>query len=535
MPYILRRILDVRAILEELPAQSLKDSPLLHEAYGKSLYKCPMTQCNRFHRGFASRELRDEHWKAHERAYKCTIESCDYVVVGFPTSADLTRHEQLCHHWQDGYTFPSVKRASLTQTLNVAIDRDDASATRHICDEMKIYPTDETGFLFRAVKHKSYSAALVLLELLGFNGQLRHKDKNGRTVLHEAVRITHMDLLKEILDTDLDVNAMDSKRRTPLSEALEHGHFDAVRLLFGNPNTNLYTYINPASYRKGLIEASSGGHNDIVRVVFTALVEDSGDYFGWISLSVSKALGRAANNGHESTVALILEIGREMDLEQHYSEPLRKMLPRGMGAMELLEETSEIAKNGKTKCSALAYAALKDDTATVLRLLENGADINYTHGYSKNALGFASECGNLSVVQLLISKGADVNLQGLSTFGNALQAASIGAHDQVVRTLLKNGANVDAQGGTYGNALQAAASNCHIQTVQILLEKGADVNLQGGIYGNALVAAAWKGGFRLVQMLLEKGADVNTQHGSHGSALIAASTGGYAKVVQILL
>lgn len=541
MPYILRRVLDVRAILEEIPAQTLKDSPLLHEAYGKSLYKCPMTQCSRFHRGFASRELRDEHLKNHERAYKCTIESCDYLGVSFPTSADLTRHEQLCHCELDEFTFPSVKRASLTQTLNVAIDRDDASATRRICEEMRIGPIDETGFLFRALKRTSYSAALVLLELLGFNGQLRHKDKDGRTVFHEAVRITHMDLLNEILDTDVDVNAMDCKGRTPFSEALEWGHFDAARLLLGHENTNLKTFNQPnctRSYRKGFIGASSGGHNDIVRVVFRGLVEDSGQKLGWISLSVSKALASAAANGHETTIALIRELGREMDLEQHYSEPLKEALPIGMEAVKLLEtkqEEPEVAKNGKTKGNTLGLAARRGDTATVLRLLENGADINYVSGFRTNALGFASESGNLSMVQLLVSKGADVNTEGSVRFGSALQAASHGGHEQIVKTLLEQGANVNAQSGTYGTALQGASISGRIQIVQMLLEKGADINAQGGSYGNASQAAASRGNIQLIQILLEKGADVNIQGGHFGNVLIAASTAGHVQVVQMLL
>ncbi|SLM38546.1 vegetative incompatibility protein het-e-1 [Lasallia pustulata] len=66
-------------------------------------------------------------------------------------------------------------------------------------------------------------------------------------------------------------------------------------------------------------------------------------------------------------------------------------------------------------------------------------------------------------------------------YGNALQAASLTDHDQVVQMLLDKGADVNAQGGMYGNALQAASSRDHDQVVQMLLDKGADVNAQGGI------------------------------------------------------
>jgi hypothetical protein len=53
---------------------------------------------------------------------------------------------------------------------------------------------------------------------------------------------------------------------------------------------------------------------------------------------------------------------------------------------------------------------------------------------------------------MLLDKDADVNAQG-GEYGNALQAASQGGHEQVVKMLLDKDANVNAQGGDYSNAL----------------------------------------------------------------------------------
>ncbi|KAF2729999.1 hypothetical protein EJ04DRAFT_446072 [Polyplosphaeria fusca] len=46
--------------------------------------------------------------------------------------------------------------------------------------------------------------------------------------------------------------------------------------------------------------------------------------------------------------------------------------------------------------------------------------------------------------------------------------------------LLDKGADVNAQGGRYGNALQAASYGGHEAVVKMLLDAGADVNAQGG-------------------------------------------------------
>jgi ankyrin repeat protein len=54
--------------------------------------------------------------------------------------------------------------------------------------------------------------------------------------------------------------------------------------------------------------------------------------------------------------------------------------------------------------------------------------------------------------------------------GNALQAASEGGDEQIVKLLLDQGADVNAQGGCYGNALQAASARGHEQIIKLLLD-----------------------------------------------------------------
>jgi hypothetical protein len=47
--------------------------------------------------------------------------------------------------------------------------------------------------------------------------------------------------------------------------------------------------------------------------------------------------------------------------------------------------------------------------------------------------------------------------------------------------LLENKADVNAEGGGYGSALQAASEKGHEQVVKLLLEENADVNAWGAI------------------------------------------------------
>lgn len=104
-----------------------------------------------------------------------------------------------------------------------------------------------------------------------------------------------------------------------------------------------------------------------------------------------------------------------------------------------------------------------------------------------------------------------------------------------MKTLLENGANVDAQGGEYGNALQAAANSGCIQLFQVLLEEGANVIAQGGRYGNALIAASMYGHVKVVHILVDEGADIDAQGGRYGNAQQVALIKGQDQVVRTLL
>lgn len=134
----------------------------------------------------------------------------------------------------------------------------------------------------------------------------------------------------------------------------------------------------------------------------------------------------------------------------------------------------------------------------------------------------------------MIKNGQDIDLQG-GILGSALQAASWSDERRMVEKLLELGADVNLRGGTYGTALQAASARVRVEIMQMLVKKGADVNAQGGLFGNALQAAAYSGSMTAVEYLLENGANVNTEGGHWGTALQAALSKRAARIVDLLL
>jgi hypothetical protein len=87
--------------------------------------------------------------------------------------------------------------------------------------------------------------------------------------------------------------------------------------------------------------------------------------------------------------------------------------------------------------------------------------------------------------------------------GMAMYFSWLRGDEQVVRSLLEKGADVNAQGETYGSALQAASYEGHEKVVMMLLEKGSGVlawlGLKATGFGLALsglgfgLALAWLG------------------------------------------
>ncbi|KAK2030818.1 purine and uridine phosphorylase, partial [Colletotrichum zoysiae] len=64
--------------------------------------------------------------------------------------------------------------------------------------------------------------------------------------------------------------------------------------------------------------------------------------------------------------------------------------------------------------------------------------------------------------------------------------ACLGGLARVAQEMMREGADVNAEGSYYNNALQAASFGGHYDIVKLLLDGGADAHKQGGRYGNAL-------------------------------------------------
>jgi ankyrin repeat protein len=166
------------------------------------------------------------------------------------------------------------------------------------------------------------------------------------------------------------------------------------------------------------------------------------------------------------------------------------------------------------------------------------------HGYSEHHTvncarghsGFAAQNGHVEIVKELVKAGADVNAKDGNGYLAVVQAAQNG-YVEIVKELVKAGADVNAKDGYGRLAVVLAAQNGHVEIVKELVKAGADVNAKDGDERGrlAVVLAAHNGHVEIVKELVKAGADVNAKDGYGYLAVVEAAQNGHVEIVKELV
>lgn len=137
--------------------------------------------------------------------------------------------------------------------------------------------------------------------------------------------------------------------------------------------------------------------------------------------------------------------------------------------------------------------------------------------------------GDADAVNLFLTAGMPVET------ADALHLAVDVGKAEVVKLLLKHGADQNGK-DSYGQSLvMTAASNHRTDVLALLIAAGADVNAANQYRITPLAVAAEQGHLDVVNMLVAAGAKVNARDTSGGTALSVAILRGYKDIVATLL
>ena len=298
-----------------------------------------------------------------------------------------------------------------------------------------------------------YFEGLKFLHAAGADIRAREHEYQD-TLLHWCVNNAEDDLLPWLIAQGLDVNAVNSKGRTPLFFAgVGHG---------GEP-------LQSRAMRdvRRLVEAGAD----------TAVVDGDG----------ATVLHNAADAGALDLVRYLLAKGTPADI-----------------------------LNG-TRQTPLHVIALRSDAdvhsghlAIVDLLLASGADIDALDEDGDPPLACTFHGANTTVARKLIDGGADVNA------GDGAPVRMMMSDDsrEILDMLIAEGAILDtAHGDERLSPIGAAANNNGLHGIAALLDRGIDIEVENIDGETPLLIAARQGHHQAVELLLARGADRN--HADH--------------------
>jgi ankyrin repeat protein len=139
--------------------------------------------------------------------------------------------------------------------------------------------------------------------------------------------------------------------------------------------------------------------------------------------------------------------------------------------------------------------------------LADGAPVDVCDESGMTALMWAARDGDLELMRELLRQGADPRLQSVDS-NTALGFAAMHGECEAIELLLSAGANANDRAYGGGTPLHLAVALGQSEAVQLLINHGADVNARDGRGRTALEVAKERGESwqPIVELLLDRGA-----------------------------
>jgi len=188
----------------------------------------------------------------------------------------------------------------------------------------------------------------------------------------------------------------------------------------------------------------------------------------------------------------------------------------------------------------LLQATQREDKEAVLRLLQEGADINVRDAQGRTPVMIATYQHNTDMVRTLLQAGADVDIRDNNKENPLLHAGAQGWLD-ILRLAIEAHADTRLTNRFGGISIIPASERGHVEIVRDLLTcTDINVNHVNNLGWTALLEAIIlsngdKAHQQIVQMLVDHGADVNLADRDGVTPLQHARERGFTEIERILL
>ncbi|CAH1780908.1 unnamed protein product [Owenia fusiformis] len=188
----------------------------------------------------------------------------------------------------------------------------------------------------------------------------------------------------------------------------------------------------------------------------------------------------------------------------------------------------------------LMYAVIKDTLNSARVLLDYNADVNKQDYNGYSSFHHSVQLAHIKMTEMLLLYGATVNTvqgEGWSPLMLAVRHRyERSDHIIIMKILFHQGALLDIQEKQQNyTALILAAQEGHLDIVKLLVRKGANVNLQTKSLHTALMLACWRGLKPIAEFLMARGANVDMQDNGGMTALMLALRDKHNDIANTLL
>jgi ankyrin repeat protein len=254
----------------------------------------------------------------------------------------------------------------------------------------------------------------------------------------------------------------------------------------------------------------------------------------------STALCQAAANGWTNAVKLLDHYGATILLEQiKTGDLLVRVASHGRKeiAKILLKNWVDPNLKGSTGIAPLHAAVAGGHVDTVNLLLKYEANVNIISNKEKlTPLFLAFTKDRKEIVRALLKHGAEVNIKNSNNMTPLHKAAQNHALNSI-KLLLEYGADINAEDNNKYSPLFYALLNGkdEAETVDLLLRNGAKINPITSTGWTPLLIATQKQAVKCTAVLLKNGAEVNVHTEDHYTPLLHAITKNHPQIAALLL
>jgi len=186
----------------------------------------------------------------------------------------------------------------------------------------------------------------------------------------------------------------------------------------------------------------------------------------------------------------------------------------------------------ETKCKNPIFDQLGIPCAREIPQIDLDAELST----SENALWLATSSGSQEKTRALADAGAKLDVRGgeyrTTPLGNAVLQEDI----DLVRYLLRKGADVNMRSKTNSSPANYAVGKGNLEILKMLKSAGADLDgLEGEDDASLLIIAAATDNQDILEYLLAQKVDVNKQDAKGRTAMSTASFAGYLEIVKSLV